>query len=452
MQSGKQSLSHDEPEAVLPCTIPTADMLEILTLISRDEPVDVLLEKTASTITSSFGVKSLVICILDEASGMFVPRCVKGFPETNVAAIRKHNYSVDRRKKDLLRGHRIDQRTYFVRAEDEGLMTNEDMDYVVDVSELSSPRKSDGQWHALDYMLFLMVDRIGNWTGWIEVDYTTDGRVPNHSAAHMIQLLADLVGIAVENSRMYEDAISAMTESQSYLELIVNDIGNMVNPLIYYLDKIDNSGTLDSENSESLRKALAMSRAAKRLIDDVHRLSEAKSSLTSDMGRYDLRDVLVKCISTLKKEFPSKDIVVSMDCPDGECVIGADGLVHDLFMNLLNNAVKHNPNPTAEIEISIQNGTGVWTVTIEDHGVGIPDERKSTLFSRGAKGPESMNGTGMGLSIVSLLVDRYSGVIGVSDRIEGNHNEGTCVEVAFPKVNGQDAPRRANGVLANGSN
>lgn len=297
-----------------------------------------------------------------------------------------------------------------------------------------------------------MVDRIGNWTGWIEVDYTTDGRVPNHSAAHMIQLLADLVGIAVENSRMYEDAISAMTESQSYLELIVNDIGNMVNPLIYYLDKIDNSGTLDSENSESLRKALAMSRAAKRLIDDVHRLSEAKSSLTSDMGRYDLRDVLVKCISTLKKEFPSKDIVVSMDCPDGECVIGADGLVHDLFMNLLNNAVKHNPNPTAEIEISIQNGTGVWTVTIEDHGVGIPDERKSTLFSRGAKGPESMNGTGMGLSIVSLLVDRYSGVIGVSDRIEGNHNEGTCVEVAFPKVNGQDAPRRANGVLANGSN
>ncbi len=451
MQSGEHSLSLDGLEESRPGSMPISDLLDILKLISRAEPIDTLLDKTAGTITSSFGVKALVICVLDDKTGTFVPRCVKGFPEDNAAAIRRHCYSMDRRKKDLLQGHKVDCRTYYVRAEQESLMTNEDMDYVVDVSNLAEPRKSSDHWHPLDYMLFLMVDRLGNWIGWIEVDYTADDRIPSKDAADRIQLLADLIGIAIENSKMCTDAISAMNDSQAYLDLIVRDIGSMVSPLIYYLEKMDKSGTLDSENHDSLAKALAMSRAAKGLVDNVNRLSEARSTSASEMSRYDLRDVLVRCISALKKDFPSRDIVVSFDCPEGECVVGADGLIHDLFMNLLGNAVKHNPSPTAEVDVSIQNGAGVWRVTIEDHGTGISDDRKSDLLANIPKTPDRLNGTGMGLSIVTLLVDRYSGVIGISDRVRGDHSEGTCVELAFPKLNGQESFKQTNGSGSVGS-
>jgi len=451
MQGVGHGDSHDEAEASRLPNIPVSDLLDILRLISRVEPIDLLLERTATTITSSFGVKSLVMCVLDEQSGLFIPRCVKGFPENNSAAIRKHTYSMDRKKRDFLDEHRIDQRTYFVRADIEGLRCNEDMDYLIDTSMLSAPRESPDVWHPLDFIVFLMVDRLGNWIGWIEVDYTNNGRVLPRTAIHRIQLLADLVGIAIENSRMYEDAISAMTESQGYLDLIVHDIGNMVNPLIYYLDKMEKSGTLDPSNRDSLAKALAVSKTAKGLVDNVRKMSEAKSTQYSEKDRYDLRDVLVKCISALKREFPSRDIVVSFDCPEGECAVGADELVHDLFMNLLNNAVKYNPKPTAEVEVSIQNGAGVWTVTIADHGIGIPDDRKGAVFSRFAKRPEGVSGTGMGLSIVNLLVDRYSGVIGVTDRIPGDHSEGACFELAFPKLNGQEVARQMNGVDALGA-
>ncbi|MGD9963677.1 MAG: ATP-binding protein [Thermoplasmata archaeon] len=428
--------------------MPISDLHDILKLISRVEPIEELLEKTAGTITSSFGVKSLVICVLDERTGMFVPKCVKGFPEDNATAIRKHTYSADRRRKELLRGHRIDRRTYFVRAEEDILMTNEDMDYVTDMSALSTPRESPDHWHPLDYMLFLMVDRLGNWIGWVEIDYTVDGRIPSKEAADRIQILADLIGIAIENSKTYDDAISAMRDSQAYLDLIVRDIGSVVNPLIYYLEKVEKSGTLDAENAESLVKALTMSRAAKGLVDNVSKLSEARSSMSSEMSRYDLRDVLVRCISALKKEFPSRDIVVSFDCPDGECAIGADGLIHDLFMSILSNAVKHNPNSTAEVDVAISNGTGVWTVTIEDHGTGVPDDRKSEIFSKPVGTLEGLTGMGVGLSVVSLLVDRYSGVIGVSDRVRGDRSEGTCVEIAFPKMDDQG---HADGIGAHGS-
>ena len=109
---------------------------------------------------------------------LFIPRCVKGFPENNSVAIRKHTYSMDRKKKDLLDEYRIDKRAYFVRADVEGLRCNEDMDYLIDTSMLSAPRESPDLWHPLDFIVFLMVDRLGNWIGWIEVDYTYDGRSP----------------------------------------------------------------------------------------------------------------------------------------------------------------------------------------------------------------------------------------------------------------------------------
>ena len=62
MQGVGHGDSHDEAEASRSPTIPVSDLLDILKLISRVEPIDLLLDRTATTITSSFGVKSLVMC------------------------------------------------------------------------------------------------------------------------------------------------------------------------------------------------------------------------------------------------------------------------------------------------------------------------------------------------------------------------------------------------------
>ncbi len=433
MQSSVNHIDNDVVEIRSTRTIPINNLLEILKIISRVEPLDVLLDKVASTISSAFGIRSLVICTLDDEAGVFNPRAIKGFPQDSMNAIRRHTYTLDRKKQEFRSELRIGERTYYMRPEVEHRLTNEDMDYVIDPSIISRKRASPDEWHPLDSISFLMVDRLGNWVGWIEIDETVDGKVPPPDVIGRIQLLAELTGIAIENSRVYEDAIAAMNESQGYLDLIVHDIGNIVNPLIYYQEKIEASGALDDKNREYLDRAIAASKAAKGLVDNVRKVSEAKSSDALIEESMDLREVLVKCVSALKRDFPSKDIIVSLDCPENGCMVKVDSLIHDLFMNILSNAVKYNPNQTAEIEVGISNGPGVWTVLIEDHGIGIPDENKSEVFNRFAKRPDGVSGTGMGLSIVSLLVERYKGVISIRDRVPGNPNEGASFEVAFPK-------------------
>jgi len=414
--------------------LPTADITDILRLISRAEPIDVLLQKVVTTAAKNFGIKRMVLCLLDERTGVFSPKVVHGFPIDKVLAIKRHTYTLDRKQGELKDNMLVGRGTYYVRAEDRAWGANDDLDYILDPVSITKPRQDATDWHNLDSMVHVMTDRLGNWIGWIEINEPAGGKVPSSDVIERIQLLADLTGIAIENSKMFEEAVQAMTESQAYLDLIIHDIGNMVNPMIYYLDAVQESTTLDSRNHDCIKKAASVATAAKSLIDNVRKLSEVRSSEFVPKERMDLREVLVRGISAVKRDFPAKDIIVSLDCPDKECVVVADDLINDLFINILHNAVKYNHSSAADVEVAVTDSHDVWTVKIADHGIGISDERKPKVFSRFSKRPEGVAGTGLGLSIVASLVERYNGIIHVRDRVPGSSAEGACFEVAFPKA------------------
>jgi signal transduction histidine kinase len=70
-------------------------------------------------------------------------------------------------------------------------------------------------------------------------------------------------------------------------------------------------------------------------------------------------------------------------------------------------------------------------IEISDRGPGIPDTMKKDLFKRyGIKSQKTR--TGLGLSIVKALVDRYNGSIMVSDRISGKPEEGVKFIIWIP--------------------
>jgi len=428
--------------------LPIADMMDILRFIARAEPIDTLLQKVTNTISDSFGISRMTICVLDERTGTFTPRAIHGYPPDRVLAIRRHSYTVERKRNELRDDFRVGRNSYYVRTEDKDFSFDDDLDFVLDPAAITKPRESPRHWHELDCIYLLMTDRLGNWIGWIEIDDSKDGMVPPAETVDRIQMLADLTSIAIENAKMYEEAINAMNESQGYLDLIVHDIGNLVNPLLYYLGTAQEEAVLDSKTNDRLKKAAAVASATKSLVDSVRKLSEAKCSEFSYKDRHDLREVIVRCISNARRDFPSKDIVVSVDCPETESTVLADDLIDDLFTNVLNNAVKYTPKSVAEIEVSIQDAHSAWTVRIADHGIGIPDDKKGQVFTRFAKRPQGVDGTGLGLSIVALLAGRYNGIVTVKDRVPGDHTEGASFEISLPKAPPVIDGRHSSGEVA----
>ncbi len=103
----------------------------------------------------------------------------------------------------------------------------------------------------------------------------------------------------------------------------------------------------------------------------------------------------------------------------------ADGLLPTIFTNLIGNAVKFG-GPDIEITIRAETAGGEVTVSVEDTGIGVPDEVKRKLFTRFERGMARESGQGLGLFIVRTLVERYGGKVRVEDRVPGRPEEGAA--------------------------
>jgi two-component system sensor histidine kinase MprB len=69
---------------------------------------------------------------------------------------------------------------------------------------------------------------------------------------------------------------------------------------------------------------------------------------------------------------------------------------------------------------------------VADHGPGIPDEDKTSIFFRFVRKVQDSEGSGLGLSLVLALTDRYQGRVLVEDRVTGDQEKGARFIVELP--------------------
>lgn len=100
-----------------------------------------------------------------------------------------------------------------------------------------------------------------------------------------------------------------------------------------------------------------------------------------------------------------------------EALVRGDGdRLCQVFDNLIRNAIKYSPegNP---VEVTIQRAGENFRVEVSDRGIGIPPEDIPRLFGRFARGSNARRakiaGTGIGLFIVKMIVERHGGSVDV---------------------------------------
>jgi len=124
---------------------------------------------------------------------------------------------------------------------------------------------------------------------------------------------------------------------------------------------------------------------------------------------------------------------IRLTCETGaSCtVLTAEDDMYQIFFNLVENAIKYNTE-NGQVHICLRKEEEDVVVTVEDTGVGIPEDSKPHIFERFYRVDKARSrqagGSGLGLSIVKDLVTRNLGEISISDREQG----GTCFTVRFP--------------------
>ncbi len=91
--------------------------------------------------------------------------------------------------------------------------------------------------------------------------------------------------------------------------------------------------------------------------------------------------------------------------------------IHQLFQNLIGNAVVHIDAKEGLVEISSKETPTHWEFSIKDNGVGIPKEYHEKIFKIFQSVGEGERSTGIGLSIVKKIVDLYEGKIWLESEV-----------------------------------
>lgn len=117
-------------------------------------------------------------------------------------------------------------------------------------------------------------------------------------------------------------------------------------------------------------------------------------------------------------------------------VRGVPAVLDEMVFNLCDNAVKYN-RAGGSVTISVEPGEHETVLTVQDTGIGIPDQDRDRVFERFYRVDKShsrqIGGTGLGLSIVKHAAALHDARIDLDSTL----GKGTTIRVSFPNERGK---------------
>lgn len=191
-------------------------------------------------------------------------------------------------------------------------------------------------------------------------------------------------------------------------------------------------GTIDKKDDIERyhQRMLSETRSLERLVGDLLELSRLQSGKISiNKENVHIPSLLSDIIKSLQTIADKKEIKIAYSIPDYvPPVIGDYDRLRQLFVIIIDNAIKYSPNKeVVSVNVNIGN---TLEVLIEDHGYGISEEELLYVWDRFYKADKSRKsrGTGLGLAIAKHLVELHSGNISLQSIV----GKGTTAIIHLP--------------------
>ena len=146
----------------------------------------------------------------------------------------------------------------------------------------------------------------------------------------------------------------------------------------------------------------------------------------------DLASIIEKAATSIRPLAESRQITLQVDFADRmPLILGNNYALFQVFVNLLNNAVKFTPDGGEVTVTSVQEDSWL-TVCVADSGIGIPAYELPDLFGRFFRASNALEaeipGSGMGLYLIKGIIDEIGGKISV----QSTEGKGSRFTVSLP--------------------
>lgn len=143
-----------------------------------------------------------------------------------------------------------------------------------------------------------------------------------------------------------------------------------------------------------------------------HQLKRAATGASDTWKkRTQIKPVLDSIINAMSKVYRDKDIIFTIDITEKHYFLGDKTDLMELLGNLIDNACKAC---RSQVDIKIIQSKHL-VISIADDGPGVPKDKRDSLLTRGTRLDTYENGHGVGMAIVSDLVNSYKGSLTIND-------------------------------------
>jgi signal transduction histidine kinase len=231
---------------------------------------------------------------------------------------------------------------------------------------------------------------------------------------------------------LFNQPAAAPQQLQTYQQL-VSAIGHELRtPLTAIMGHADIIGSCQIEEEALWRRSLTFVTAEverlARLVEDLLHLSRLDFA-PPRLRPTNLRLVAEEAVSTLFDVAQAQDVSLILQTANRLPRVQADpDRIRQVFLNLLDNAIKYAPGSTVIIHLE-QNVDGIRT-NISDTGPGIAPDALAHLFEPLFRGqqPAAIPGTGLGLTIVRRILEQHGTAVHVHSQL----NKGTTFTFSLP--------------------
>jgi two-component system phosphate regulon sensor histidine kinase PhoR len=194
-------------------------------------------------------------------------------------------------------------------------------------------------------------------------------------------------------------------------------------------------GALEDPNNgrKFVEIILAKARQLNNIATDLLILSSLEGGKPPAAEPISLRDTIESALRTVEPAARSRGVRISFGRMDDLSVLGYDVRLEQVFVNLLDNAVKFN-RAEGEVWVEIARDGEQAVVRVQDTGLGIPSRDLPRIFERFYRVDKARSratgGTGLGLAIVKHAVEQMGGSVAVKSDL----GRGSVFSVTLPAV------------------
>ncbi len=229
--------------------------------------------------------------------------------------------------------------------------------------------------------------------------------------------------------------VGLLNAKTDFIGVAAHQLRTPLTAINWSLELLSKSEGIGEEDKSNVSLAFG---AAKKMLKTINNLLDVSKIEEGRFG-YDFKkvdltqflDVILKQSMPVAKEYgiklyfrrPEKNISVVID----------EEKLSMAVVNLIENAIRYNvKNGSVTVSAEMSTTPGFAVVSVEDTGVGIPEEENKIIFEKFNRGKQASkiapNGTGLGLYIVKNVVNRHGGEVW----FESELNRGTIFYLTIP--------------------